>query len=675
MKRFSILLLLLAMIAGNMNAMAQEVSVLLRPGWNWIGYPYPESVDIDNVFGGFEPMPEDRIESIDGVSEYIAGFGWFGDVLSMEPGKGFMYYSNRTENVSVVLCAPASQFTVTTTNPINITASSAVVGGMVTLPEGSHVFMQGLCWGTTPNLDIDGAHTTEQTGTGPFISLLEGLSPNTSYYIRAYAVSDYGLAYGEELNFITMDSNNGSNHEYVDLGLPSGILWATCNVGADSPEDYGNYFAWGEIQSKDTYKWTSYQYCMGNSTTLTKYCNKINYGYNGFIDNLATLSPEDDAALVNWGSDWRIPTYDEWLELYQNTTMIWTTLNGINGRLFTASNGNSLFLPAAGYFGSGNLYLAGSYGDYWSSSVHTDYPSVAWSIDFDVADCDMGYSSRYYGHSLRAVRTTSQNNTLMGAIDGLFSVSDNTQVYFSQGNLQYIGSASTPYWKFAENQWDILGTSTGQNSDDQNVDRDLFGWGMSGYSIGFNSYQPWNTSTYNSDYYAYGGYQFNLYEQTGEADWGHNSISNGGNQPNQWRTLTNTEWNYVFNTRNTPSGIRYAKANVNNVNGVILLPDDWNASSYSLSNTNSRVASFNSNIITATEWSTLEQFGAVFLPAVGYRCGTSVSYEGNGGYYWSSSYYNRNNAYYLNFLDNNLIAQYDYYRCYGFAVRLARTAN
>ena len=295
MKRLSILLLLLAMISGNMNAMAQEVSILLRPGWNWIGYPYPESVDIDNVFGGFEPLPEDRIESIDGVSEYIAGFGWFGDVLSMEPGKGFMYYSNRTENVSVVLCAPVSQFTVTTANPINITASSAVVGGMVTLPEGSHVFMQGLCWGTTPNLDIDGAHTTEQTSTGTFISLLEGLSPNTSYYIRAYAVSDYGLAYGEELNFITMDDANSSNHEFVDLGLPSGILWATCNVGADSPEDYGNYFAWGEIQSKNTYKWSSYQYCMGNSTTLTKYCNKINYGYNGFIDNLTTLSSEDDA--------------------------------------------------------------------------------------------------------------------------------------------------------------------------------------------------------------------------------------------------------------------------------------------------------------------------------------------------------------------------------------------
>ena len=119
--------------------------------------------------------------------------------------------------------------------------------------------------------------------------------------------------------------------------------------------------------------------------------------------------------------------------------------------------------------------------------------------------------------------TTEVNSgeTPVGAISGKFTINaDGDQVYFSQGNLQYIGSASTPYWKFADNQWDILGTTTGQNSDDQNVDRDLFGWGMSGYTIGFNSYQPWNTSVYNSDYYAYGSYQFNLYEQTGEADWG-----------------------------------------------------------------------------------------------------------------------------------------------------------
>ena len=230
-----------------------------------------------------------------------------------------------------------------------------------------------------------------------------------------------------------------------------------------------------------------------------------------------------------------------------------------------------------------------------------------------------------------------------GAIDGLFSVSAIQQVYFSQGNLQYIGSASTPYWKFADHQWDYLGDN-GQGSSNQNVDRDLFGWGTSGYNHGAVCYQPWSTSLTNSDYYAYGQSTNNLYDQTGQADWGYNPISNGGDTENTWRTLTHEEWVYVFNTRNTPSGIRYAKAKVNNINGVILLPDDWQSVYYSLSRTNSPKASFSSNTITATQWATLEQHGAVFLPAAGFRYGTSVYDVGSYGNYWSASY---SNSYYV----------------------------
>ena len=138
----------------------------------------------------------------------------------------------------------------------------------------------------------------------------------------------------------------------------------------------------------------------------------------------------------------------------------------------------------------------------------------------------------------------------------------------------------------------------------------------------------------NSDYYAYGQYTYNLYDQTGQADWGYNAISNGGNTTNTWRTPTHEEWSYVFNERSTPSGIRYAKANVNNINGVILLPDDWSSNYYTLSATNQGYASFASNTITVSQWNTLEQHGAVFLPVAGYRDGTSVSYVGSGGGYW-----------------------------------------
>ena len=212
--------------------------------------------------------------------------------------------------------------------------------------------------------------------------------------------------YNNETVTLLFGSGSG-HHEYVDLGLPSGLLWATCNVGADTPEDYGDYFAWGETEPKDTYGWSNYQYCMGSSTTLTKYCSNSDYGYNGFTDNLTALWPEDDAATVNWGGNWRMPTIDEWSELYDNTTNEWTTQNGVNGRLFTAVNGNSIFLPAAGGRWDDVLDLDGRGGYYWSTSLYTgDINNLdgVWAIDFDFYRIFSGVGARCYGRSVRAVR-------------------------------------------------------------------------------------------------------------------------------------------------------------------------------------------------------------------------------------------------------------------------------
>ena len=201
-------------------------------------------------------------------------------------------------------------------------------------------------------------------------------------------------------------------HEYVDLGLPSGLLWAACNVGANSPEEYGDYFAWGETQPKDYYDWSTYQYCNGDYDQLTKYCNNSIFGYNGFTDSLNTLLPEDDAATANWGSDWRMPSQAEWEELLDNTTVTWTwnMKKGVSGRLFTASNGNSLFLPAAGYRNDVNLYNAVSFGYYWSSSLSTVYSHYAWHLYFylDFYYMDQ-HCSRARGRSVRPVRAGLQN--------------------------------------------------------------------------------------------------------------------------------------------------------------------------------------------------------------------------------------------------------------------------
>ena len=486
----------------------------------------------------------------------------------------------------------------------------------------------------------------------------------------------YTFTVSANRNLVAFFAQNGDDHAYVDLGLPSGLLWATYNVGAEFPEEYGDYFAWGETQPKDSYHWNNYQYYYSNnpySYLLIKYCTDASLGYNGFIDNLTTLLPEDDAAMVNWGSDWRMPTQSEWQELLDNTIVTWTTQNGVKGQLFTANNGNSLFLPAAGYHDRNSLNLAGSRGYYWSSSLCTDYPNDAWDFAFFSDYYGLGQTNRDYGRSVRAVRSSIQSNVPTGAVNGKFTINENgDQIYFSQGNLQY--QASTNTWKFAENQYDYIGSANSNISSTYAGWIDMFGWGTSGYNHGANCYQPWSTSIDYSDYYAYGDYQYNLYDQTGQADWGYNPISNGGNQTNQWRKLTQSEWNYVFNTRSTASGIRYAKANVNNVNGVILLPDDWSSSTYSLSNTNSSGASFSSNTLTASEWSTLEQAGSVFLPAAGYRNGTSVYGVGSYGEYWSASWSGFDSACYVGFFDLLLSIYFDY-RCYGRSVRLVRVVE
>ena len=172
-------------------------------------------------------------------------------------------------------------------------------------------------------------------------------------------------------------------YEEVDLGLPSGLRWATCNIGANTPEEYGDYIAWAEAFPKDEY--TEYNYSFPN--------------YNPTV-----LEPENDAATIRWSYGWRMPTKEEWQELYNNTTVTWTQQNGVNGRLFTATNGNSLFLPAAGFRSDSSLLDAGGIGVYWSSSLCTGSPYNAWYFYFNSNDYFMNYDIRYDGQSVRPVR-------------------------------------------------------------------------------------------------------------------------------------------------------------------------------------------------------------------------------------------------------------------------------
>ena len=244
----------------------------------------------------------------------------------------------------------------------------------------------------------------------------------------------------------------------------------------------------------------------------------------------------------------------------------------------------------------------------------------------------------------------------------VFSVSATQKVHFSQGNLQY--QASTNTWRFAEHQWDTIGSANANISASYAGWIDLFGWGTGN--------NPTNASTDYNDYSTF-------------VDWGTNPISNGGNEANMWRTLTKDEWTYLFCTRTNASTL-FALGSVNGVNGTIILPDNWvlpagatfiastlqglvsNGGEYRNNNDNN----FSHNTYTAEQWAVMESAGAVFLPAAGYRYGTDVYDVGSYGYCWSATPYGTGSAYSLDFDSNYLDPQGYDRRSLGRSVRLVR---
>ena len=178
---------------------------------------------------------------------------------------------------------------------------------------------------------------------------------------------------------ISIYQDNINGYGYVDLGLPSGTKWATCNVGASKPEEYGGYYAWGETEEKDNSGWETYKWCNGSQNSQTKYCTKSGYGT---VDNKTVLEPEDDIAHVKWGGSWRMPTLDECQELIDNCTPEWTSLNGVKGcKLTSMTNGKSIFFPTGGW--GGDNYFLGSFGFFWSSTLSDGRQYFSYNLSFD----------------------------------------------------------------------------------------------------------------------------------------------------------------------------------------------------------------------------------------------------------------------------------------------------
>ena len=240
-------------------------------------------------------------------------------------------------------------------------------------------------------------------------------------YLKEFSTESDYLTYRDDKSKyqkpnVSISDDNGSvyynyppkpkanGHEYVDLGLPNGTLWATCNVGASKPSDVGLYFQWGDtsgytadqIGKDKQFNWNNYKFSIdGSSSNFSKY-NKT--------DNKNVLDLEDDAAHVNMGGDWHMPTPDQIRELINNTTSKWVTQDGVNGRLFTSKNGKSIFIPAAGYAWDGSLSSSGSGADVWSSMLGADYVSRGQDLYFSSGNAYLNYSnSRCGGFSVRGV--------------------------------------------------------------------------------------------------------------------------------------------------------------------------------------------------------------------------------------------------------------------------------
>ena len=277
----------------------------------------------------------------------------FGDVRSFTTEQEFI-------NVSV-----------STRYATNVTAHEATLNGRI--DGASQSLPCGIIYGTSSSLSPTNGIMKTTTSNGNFSIQATELNPSTTYYYCAYVIVQNEYLYGDVCSFMTKEDEKDS-HKAVDLGLS--VKWATCNVGASSPEEYGGYYAWGEITEKEEYTAESYQY------------RKANGEYIDIGDNISG-NEKYDAARALWGDKWRMPIRNEFVELSEACKFLWTTVNGVKGIKVTGPNGNSIFLPATGYGNGTDVNSRGSSGNYWSGTISQDYSYRAELFGFDD---DLGWS-------------------------------------------------------------------------------------------------------------------------------------------------------------------------------------------------------------------------------------------------------------------------------------------
>ena len=271
----------------------------------------------------------------------------------------------------------------------DITSTSVVYHCTVTEDSGSDVTARGICWCLSPGTpyidENENNYTVDGEGMGSFTGVITGLTPGERYHIRAYVTNGAGTRYSDLHYAVTYESDFENGHGFVELGLPSGLKWATCNVGAENPDDYGNYYAWGETEPNNVY---TIDECS------TYYENDL-YNIYG--------NPQYDAAATHWGGKWRMPTNVEMQELIDNCDWTWTTQNGVYGyEVKSRSSVNSIFIPAAGYRDNEELENAGTQGRYWCGTrPDPEHQGHCHKFEDNVNVCSTEY--RYYGFAIRPV--------------------------------------------------------------------------------------------------------------------------------------------------------------------------------------------------------------------------------------------------------------------------------
>ena len=528
---------------------------------------------------------------------------------------------------------------VTTNAATDIYSSSATLNGNVTNHGGTTSTIRGFVYGTSADNLADSV--TSGTGSGAYSKSIAGLAPSTTYYFKAFASNSAGTVYGEVKQFFTKTAVQPTvtTSNATDITSTSATLGGNVTAAGNDPVTVRG-FVWGTSSNNLSNNIESGSGTGSYTKAITGLSPSTTYYYKAYATNAISTSYGEVKQFTT--SSPSMPTVQT--NAATSISMTGATLNG------NVTSDGGATVTARGFVcgtSASNLNQTVPSGSGTGSFTYT----IVGGLLFQLAPSTTYYYKAYATNSAgTAYGELKQFTTLshpQGAIDGVFSISVSTQVYFSQGNLQY--RASTGTWQFAANQYDCIGSANSNISSSYSGWIDLFGWGTGS--------NPTNSTT--SSYSTF-------------TDWGNNAISNGGNQSGLWRTLTKDEWGYLLISRTNATSL-VGKATVNGVAGLIILPDNWTLPPL-CSFTSGTGSAFTTNTYTTSQWALMEAAGAVFLPAAGVRYGTSVSGVGSGGYYWSSTAYDSGNALSLNFSGSG--ARIDYgLRGFGRSVRLVRVVQ